>query len=42
MNTEASDAAKVVTDPEFRNPGNANTNSAYAGMDACQVRPLPP
>ncbi|MCX5422618.1 carbohydrate binding domain-containing protein [Streptomyces sp. NBC_00078] len=40
--SEPADAAKVVTDPEFRNPGNANTNSSYAGMDAYQVHPSSP
>ncbi|KOV81609.1 carbohydrate-binding protein [Streptomyces sp. NRRL WC-3618] len=40
--SEPADAAKVVTDPEFRNPGNADTSSSYTGTDAYQVHPSSP
>lgn len=40
--SEPADAAKVVTDPQFRNPGNADTNSSYTGADAYQVHPSSP
>ncbi|MFJ8112336.1 carbohydrate binding domain-containing protein [Streptomyces sp. NPDC096132] len=40
--SEPADSAKVVTDPEFRNPGNANTSSSYTGANAYQVHPSSP
>ncbi|MFF7643785.1 carbohydrate binding domain-containing protein [Streptomyces canus] len=40
--SEPADSAKVVTDPEFRNPGNAATSSSYTGTDAYQVHPSSP
>ncbi|MFF7468920.1 carbohydrate binding domain-containing protein [Streptomyces sp. NPDC008092] len=39
---EPADAAKVTTDPEFRNPGNANTSSSYTGKNAYQVHASSP
>jgi len=39
---EPTDSAKVVTDPEFRNPGNADTSSSYTGKNAYQVHPSSP
>ncbi|MBW8817387.1 MAG: carbohydrate binding domain-containing protein [Streptomyces sp.] len=40
--SEPADVAKVVADPEFRNPGNANTNSSSTGINAYQVHPSSP
>jgi hypothetical protein len=40
--SEPADAAKVVTDPQFRNPGNKATSSPYTGTDAYQVHPSSP
>jgi hypothetical protein len=39
---EPADAAKVTTDPEFRNAGNTNTSSSYTGKNAYQVHPSSP
>jgi hypothetical protein len=39
---EPADAAKVTSDPEFRNAGNANTSSSYTGKNAYQVHPSSP
>ncbi|MEU9343375.1 carbohydrate binding domain-containing protein [Streptomyces sp. NPDC048278] len=39
---EPTDAAKVTADPEFRNPGNANTSSSYTGKNAYQVHASSP
>ncbi|MFE7277912.1 carbohydrate binding domain-containing protein [Streptomyces sp. NPDC057623] len=40
--SEPADSAKVLSDPQFRNPGNANTSSTYTGTDAYQVHPSSP
>ncbi|MEU1321191.1 carbohydrate binding domain-containing protein [Streptomyces tibetensis] len=40
--SEPADSAKVVADPEFRNPGNAGTSSSYTGTNAYQVHPSSP
>lgn len=40
--SEPADAAKVTADPEFRNPGNASTSSAYTGKNAYQVHASSP
>ncbi|MET7571198.1 carbohydrate binding domain-containing protein [Streptomyces sp. NPDC005492] len=40
--SEPTDAAKVVTDPQFRNPGNTVTSSSYMGKNAYQVHPSSP
>jgi hypothetical protein len=40
--SEPADSAKVVTDPEFRNPGNADTSSSFTGTNAYQVHPSSP
>ncbi|MGW0425138.1 carbohydrate binding domain-containing protein [Streptomyces sp. NPDC003015] len=40
--SEPADPAKVVTDPEFRNPGNADTNSSFTGINAYQFHPSSP
>ncbi|WP_329213632.1 carbohydrate binding domain-containing protein [Streptomyces sp. NBC_01485] len=40
--SEPADSAKVVTDPEFRNPGNTTTSGPYTGADAYQVHPSSP
>jgi hypothetical protein len=39
---EPADAAKVTSDPEFRNAGNTNTSSSYTGKNAYQVHPSSP
>ncbi|MFJ9712938.1 carbohydrate binding domain-containing protein [Streptomyces sp. NPDC101234] len=39
---EPADTAKVTTDPEFRNPGNADTSSSYTGKNAYQVHASSP
>ncbi|MFJ2815305.1 right-handed parallel beta-helix repeat-containing protein [Streptomyces sp. NPDC087294] len=39
---EPADTAKVTSDPEFRNPGNADTSSAYTGRNAYQVHASSP
>jgi hypothetical protein len=39
---EPADAAKVTSDPEFRNAGNAITSSSYTGKNAYQVHPSSP
>ncbi|WP_046733087.1 carbohydrate binding domain-containing protein [Streptomyces humi] len=39
---EPADAAKVTSDPEFRNPGNAGTSSSYTGKNAYQVHASSP
>jgi len=39
---EPADAAKVTSDPEFRNAGNANSSSSYTGKNAYQVHPSSP
>ncbi|MGW0709404.1 carbohydrate binding domain-containing protein [Streptomyces sp. NPDC002643] len=40
--SEPADTVKVTTDPQFRNPGNADSSSTYTGMDAYQVHPSSP
>ncbi|MFC5665220.1 carbohydrate binding domain-containing protein [Kitasatospora misakiensis] len=40
--SEPADPAKVVADPEFRNPGNADTTSSSTGISAYQVHPSSP
>ncbi|WP_416982567.1 carbohydrate binding domain-containing protein [Streptomyces sp. T028] len=40
--SEPADAAKVTADPQFRNPGNANSSSTYTGTSAYQVHPSSP
>ncbi|WP_181804444.1 carbohydrate binding domain-containing protein [Streptomyces shenzhenensis] len=40
--SEPADPNKVVTDPEFRNPGNADSNSSYTGINAYQVHASSP
>ncbi|MGW1782670.1 carbohydrate binding domain-containing protein [Streptomyces sp. NPDC002143] len=40
--SEPTDSAKVVTDPQFRNPGNAAASSSYTGKNAYQVHPSSP
>lgn len=40
--SEPTDSAKVVTDPQFRNPGGADTSSSYTGENAYQVYPSSP
>ncbi|MEU9167188.1 carbohydrate binding domain-containing protein [Streptomyces sp. NPDC048420] len=37
--SEPADSAKVIADPQFRNPGNANSSSSYTGRNAYQVHP---
>ncbi|MCX5268714.1 carbohydrate binding domain-containing protein [Streptomyces sp. NBC_00199] len=40
--SEPADSAKVTADPEFRNPGNADSSSSYTGENAYQVHPSSP
>lgn len=40
--SEPADSAKVVTDPQFRNPGNADASSSFTGAGAYQVHPSSP